>query len=107
MQELSFMLEGQRIVGGALAPGDVVGVMASFDGRTSDAVNDVLVLKVDAGVGDGQSAAGATVTVAVRTLDAEKIVNAMEFGKVWLTKQNDDTDTRGGTVVDAEEVLGS
>lgn len=107
MQELSFMLEGQRIVGGALAPGDVVGVMASYDGRTRDAVNGVLVLKVEAGLGDGQSAAGSTVTVAVRTLDAEKIVNAMEFGKVWLTKQNTDTDTDGGRVVDAEEVLGS
>jgi pilus assembly protein CpaB len=107
MQELSFMLEGQRIVGGALAPGDTVGVMASYDGRTRDAVNGVLVLKVEAGLGDGQSAAGSTVTVAVRTLDAEKIVNAMEFGKVWLTKQNPDTDTDGGRVVDAEEVLGS
>lgn len=105
MQELSFLVEGQRIVGGALVPGDTIGVLASYSGSTAVAVDKVLVLKVDAGVGDGQSAAGATVTVAVKTADATKIVNAMEFGKVWVTKQNDDTDTGGGGVISSEEVL--
>ncbi|MGQ2912360.1 Flp pilus assembly protein CpaB [Aeromicrobium sp.] len=104
MQELSFLLEGQRIVGGALAPGDTIGVMASYAGRTANPINGVLVLKVDAGVGDGQTAAGATLTVAVKTLDAEKIVHAMEFGKVWLTKQNEDTDTGGGRTITDEDV---
>jgi pilus assembly protein CpaB len=107
MQELSVLLEGQRIVGGALAPGDKVGVLGSFEGRTNMSIDGVLVLKVDAGVGDGESAAGATVTVAVKTRDATKIVNAMEFGKVWLTKQPDGTDTRGGGTITAEEVAPS
>ena len=104
MQELAIQLEGQRIVGGALAPGDLVGVMASYEGRTANAVNRVRVLAVSAGVGDAQVASGATVTVAVRTVDAEKIVNAMEFGKVWLTKQSADTDTGGGRTVDSRVV---
>lgn len=105
MQELSFLLDGQRIVGGALVPGDTIGVLASYSGSTAMAVDGVLVLGVDAGVGDAQSVAGATVTVAVKTADATKIVNAMEFGKVWVTKQNDDTDTGGGGVITSEEVL--
>lgn len=105
MQELSILLEGQRLVAGALAPGDVVGVAASYTGTTAMAVDKVQVVKVDAGLGDGESAAGATVTVAVSTADAVKIVNAMEFGKVWLTKQNDDTDTDGGDAITSEEVL--
>lgn len=106
MQELSFALEGQRIVGGALVPGDTIGVVASYSGSTAVAVDGVLVLKVDAGVGDGQSAAGGMLTVAVRTADATKIVNGMEFGKLWLTKQNEDTDTDGGDVITSDEVLG-
>ena len=105
MQELSFLVEGQRIVGGSLVPGDTIGVLASYSGSTAMAVDGVLVLKVDAGVGDGQTAAGATVTVAVKTADATRIVNAMEFGKVWVTKQNDGTDTGGGGVITADEVL--
>jgi pilus assembly protein CpaB len=104
MQELAVQLESQRIVGGALAPGDLVGVMASYEGRTAVAVNRVRVLAVAAGVGDAQVASNATVTVAVRTLDAEKIVNAMEFGKVWLTKQTTDTDTGGGRTIDSQVV---
>ena len=43
--------------------------------------------------------------MAVSTADAVKIVHAMEFGKVWLTKQNDDTDTDGGDAITSEEVL--
>lgn len=105
MQELSFLVEGQRIVGGALVPGDTIGVLASYSGSTAVAVDKVLVLRVDAGVGDGQTAAGATVTVAVKTADATKIVNAMEFGKLWVTKQNDGTDTSGGGSISADEVL--
>lgn len=104
MQEVSFQLEGQRIVGGALVPGDKVGVMTSYEGRTSNPVNDVLVLKVDVGVGEGQSAAGGMVTVAMKTYDAEMVVNAMEFGKVWLTKQNDDTDSPDPKTFDSEDV---
>lgn len=106
MQELSFTLEGQRIVGGALVPGDTIGVVASYSGSTAVAVDGVLVLKVDASLGDGQSAAGGMLTVAVRTADATKIINGMEFGKLWLTKQNEDTDTDGGDVITSDEVLG-
>lgn len=107
MQEVSIALEGQRIVGGALAPGDKVGVMASYDGRTANPVNDVLVLQVNAGVGGGESAAGATVSVALRTADVQKLVNAMEFGTVWLTKQNDDTETPDPETIDGEDVAPS
>lgn len=104
MQELSFQLEGQRVVGGALTPGDMVGVFASYPNVTANPINEVRVLRVAGGIADGAPEAAATVTVAVRTLDAEKIIHAMEFGKVWLTRQNADTDTDGGRTIEQKDV---
>lgn len=107
MQELVVPLSGARLVGGDLVAGDVVGVFTSYaDGKvTSNPINELLVLEIRAGneVAE-EGSAGTLVTFAVRTRDAQQIVHAMEFGTVWLTKQNDATDTSGGSTVRQEDV---
>lgn len=104
MQELTIPVAGARLVGGAVAPGDTVGVFSSYDGMTANPINGLLILRIDNGVVGENDAAGTLVTVAVKTLDAEKIIHTMEFGKIWLTKQNDDTDTDGGKTITTEDV---
>lgn len=104
MQELTIPVAGARLVGGAIAAGDKVGVFSSYDGVTANPINDLLILKVDTGIAGGDEAAGTLVTVAVKTLDAEKIIHTMEFGKIWLTKQNEDTDTSGGKVITRKDL---
>ena len=105
MQELVVPLSGARLVGGDVVAGDTVGVFTSYgDGQvTSNPINELLVLEITAGVGE-EGADGTLVTFAVRTRDAQQIVHAMEFGTVWLTKQNDATDTSGGSTVRQEDV---
>lgn len=104
MQELSIPVAGARLVGGAIVEGDRVGVFSSYDGTTANPINDLLVLKVDNGVAGAEDAAGTIITVAVDTLDAETIVHTLEFGNIWLTKQNDDTDTGGGKTITTKDV---
>ena len=96
-QEITVNLEGQRGVGGAVKAGDQVGVFGSFKPKeptqpdwTNLVAHDVLVTKVDGRA--ASDATVATVTIAVHTVVAEKVVFTMEFGKVWLTLQNADTD---------------
>jgi len=104
-QEVTISLEGQRTVASQVKAGDHVGVIASYqsaDGKTDVSkmvVKDVLVTRSSA-VLNAESATGSLVTVAVKTKDATKIVNAMEFGKVWLTLQNADTDQDGDVLID-------
>lgn len=104
MQELTIPVSGARLVGGAVGAGDTVGVFSSYDGTTGNPINKLLVLRVDNGVAGAEDAAGTLVTVAVTTLDAEKLVHTMEFGKIWLTKQTDATDTDGGKPITSKDV---
>ena len=46
------------------------------------------------------------VTLAVTTPQAEQITFAAEFSMIWLTRQNADTDTTGGTILTLEKVYG-
>lgn len=103
-QEIAIDLEGQRLVGGEVKAGDRVGVFSSFKPKeqtqpdwTNLIAHDVLVTRVDKGTADASTVA--TVTVAVPTLLAEKIVFTMEFGKVWLSLQNADTAKSGQKVI--------
>jgi pilus assembly protein CpaB len=105
MQMLAVPLDGARIVGGALAAGDKAGVFISYNGKTANPINNLLVLKVSApAAGSTTPATGTIITFAVKTLDAEKIVHGMEFGKVWLSKQDADTDTSGGKTISQQDV---
>lgn len=116
MQELSVQIDGERFVGGAPVAGDRVGVFVSFvltsgEKLTGNPINQLLVLKVDNGVltGDEEGEANGTttgtiVTVAVTQLQAEQIIHAKEFGTIWMTRQNDATDTSGGGTITFQDV---
>jgi len=107
MQEISVQLDAQRVVGGRIAAGDTVGVVALFagdgpDGATAQQIfHKVLVTSVQRAVtqnsgGNQASSEQANtqlptgqllVTFARGDADAQKIAFAAEFGKLWLTKE--------------------
>jgi len=107
MQEISVQLDAQRVVGGRIAAGDTVGVVALFagdgpDGATAQQIfHKVLVTSVqraatqNSASNQGSSEQANTqlptgqllVTFARSDADAQKIAFAAEFGKLWLTKE--------------------
>jgi pilus assembly protein CpaB len=113
MQEISVQLEAQRVVGGRIAAGDTVGIVALFaDGANNETpgaesaqqiFHKVLVTSVQrptapasASTGDAAAAEQANtqlptgqllVTFARSDTDAAKLAFAAEFGKLWLTKE--------------------
>jgi pilus assembly protein CpaB len=111
-QEVTIQLALAQAGGGGLKPGDIVGVVASYPtndtgGFTQLAKNFVRVTRVVGGVkADDSEDVGAQqlVTLAVMTRDAGRVINAAEFGKVWLTQQNKDTQTGNGGSVTKSEV---
>jgi pilus assembly protein CpaB len=97
LQELTIELSSARVVGGAVQPGDLVGVLASYEGEkiTNFAVNKALVLAVGGGLAGSDAATGGVVQVrlALESEAVERVVNASEFGKVWLSRQNNGAKT--------------
>jgi pilus assembly protein CpaB len=124
LQEVTVSLEPQRAVGGAVRPGDVVGVLASFlwddDPKNTTKMNhqQVLVTNVqveqlpstpEEGAEETPALAptgGLLITLAVDVEQAERIVFAAEHGTVWLTAQDEDTDQDGSTVRDPGNIYG-
>jgi pilus assembly protein CpaB len=123
LQEVTIAVDPQRAVGGQIRPGSLVGVLASFvwedDPKRTTKMNNqrILVTNVqvdqaaapaatdpdgeDGGDGGGPATAptgSLLVTLAVDTEDAELIVFAAEHGTVWLTAQNEATETGGSEV---------
>jgi pilus assembly protein CpaB len=107
-QELTLPLSEARAVGGVLHAGDHVGVVSSVQTGSGDAItrlvkNQVLITRiVKAGTEDAAatSAAGEggqlLVTLAVKVSEAGRIINTVEYGKIWLMKQNPDTERGNG-----------
>ena len=117
LQEVSFQLEPDRVVGGRLVPGDHVGVFVSMEnGRprgkadketTQLTVRKALVTAVQRaprGHAAAEPAPTASaeppirgtrpfpigslmLTVAVNDVDAAKIIFASEYAKIWLSKE--------------------
>lgn len=119
MQEVSIALESQRALGGNLTPGDTVGIIISTDETTEDPaltrtiLHKVLVSRVsggnltsetDKGKEDASPATTVVVTFAVSASDAEKVVYAANYGKVWLSLEPADAVVTGTTGVTAESV---
>lgn len=106
MQELSLSLDGQRLVGGRLEPGDTVGVLVSYQtgNKTKLLLNKVLITRTDFSKLAENAQGSATVTLALTTRQAERVANAAEFGKIWLTKQNEATDTREDATADVTDL---
>jgi pilus assembly protein CpaB len=104
-QELTLPLAQARLVGGLIKPGDRVGVYGSDEkegeGYTTVIQHQVLVMRIR-GAGatgeDGAPSGGGTegptylVTLAVKTQGAIFNIGFYEFGKVYLTKENRNTD---------------
>ncbi len=106
MQEITVALDAEHAGGGTLKVGDKVGVLLTFDPSVStehfaeSEIDQVLVTRLSSapGVKDIETQ---LVSVAVTSASAEKIAFGREYGKVWLTLQNDDTtdaDTKPTTV---------
>ena len=109
MQEVTIEVSATRAVGGTVQPGDFVGIIASYDGDkvSNFAVNKALVLAVGGGVAPGESAVGAGVLQVRLALESEavqKVVNGAEFGKIYLSRQNDGAKT-GRAVITPEDVV--
>lgn len=123
--EVSVLLEPQRVVGNDLGPGDRVGVYISLgenvgEGRTHLTLHKTLVTRVQ-GITAGQAAEstdGETsngkpvpegsllVTVAVSAEDAEQLIFAAEYGRIWMSLENEEStnkDTRLVTEKDAQK----
>jgi pilus assembly protein CpaB len=94
MQEVTIELSSNRALSGTVKPGDTVGVLASYDGETNFAVNKVLVLAVSSKVPNEQTGITGNVQVrlALPPVSIAKVVNASEYGKVWLSRQNKDAE---------------
>jgi pilus assembly protein CpaB len=101
LQEVSIAVDLQRIAGGSVGPGDRVGVFASYEDSSGGAkttallLNQVLVTSIASTVdpnADEQQAQGLVlVTLALDADQAKAVVNAAEFGHIWMSAQNDDT----------------
>lgn len=124
LQEVSVVLPAERVVGGAVVPGDRVGMIFSFeDGvggsprRSQLTLQKILVTAVQQTAADrqdsGDSEAGGTevpsgsltVTFAATANQVTQIVNASEFGSVWLTLQRSETQLDGAGLIDPENAL--
>lgn len=107
MQEISVAVDLQRIAGGAVGPGGRVGVFASYDDggagtkTTTLLLNQVLVTSiastVDPDADQTQAQGLVLVTLALDADDAQAVVNAAEFGHLWMSAQNDATEVPDGT----------
>jgi pilus assembly protein CpaB len=114
LQEVTVLLTPDRVVGGALAPGDTVGMIITRDAETHMRLQKVLVTTLQ---GLGAAVEGDTsgvaptpegsvyVTFAVNGPDAELIVSAAQFAGIWLTKQPEGTDPSGTRVITPAEIL--
>jgi pilus assembly protein CpaB len=120
MQSVTIALPVERAVGGAVKAGDTVGVLISSQGedattgalslQTTQTFHRVLVLAVQPGsafipaapAGDETTADPVDVlmiTLARSTPDVEVLIWGQEWGKIWLTLENDTATTDGGRVV--------
>lgn len=96
LQEISLSLDAQRVVGGALVAGDLVGVYGSLAGDNADSartqlietkvlVTSVVAAKVEQ---DGPPSGAVLVSLAVDGDQAQRIIYQLEFGQVYLSKQS-------------------
>lgn len=125
MAEVSLVLPPERVMGGDLKAGDTVGVFISYNSgvepgseenqATKLQFHQVLVTKI--GTGDPASGSGddaqtaqapdaaLVVTLAQSGTDATKTVHGIEFGHIYLSKENSETDTAPVDTLHKNQVL--
>lgn len=118
MEEVSIQLAPERVIGSRLKAGDTVGFVASFEFKDVNSdkpaiptthlmLNRVLVTRVAGSVPVGPNQPQATdapsdvvmITLAVSAFNAERVVYAREYGKVWLTLQRETSDDSTSRIV--------
>ncbi|GHH71872.1 Flp pilus assembly protein CpaB [Promicromonospora soli] len=127
MQEISIMLESQRVVGSTITAGETVGVFTTYHDSpkpTHQVLHQALVTRVEVGLppsnaapeADPEAEEGAEpegpavpegnvlVTLALSAPDAEVLVWSQEIGTIWLSREPEGT-PRGGTRTVTEGVL--
>jgi pilus assembly protein CpaB len=123
LQEVSVLLEPQRVVGARLSAGDTVGIYLSQKlpdgtGQTSAVLHQVLVTQLqgapapvdETAEGDTETAAAGMpvshlmVTLALTAKDAETVVFGMEHGTLWLSLETDGDETGGTRVLDPSTI---
>ncbi len=121
LQEVTFALEPQRVVGGKIVAGDTVGIFVSFDGILEDGPGQAVTQQVfhkvlitgfqraeataEEPVNTEALPTGAMlVTAAVNDIDATKIIFGAEFGRIWLTKEPDEATESEPTPITFDEV---
>jgi len=120
LQEISVLLEPQRVIGARLSAGDTVGVYLSQklpdgSGQTSAVLHSVLVSQVQGApapvdpaaeggtetvAAAGMPATSLMVTLALPAKDAETVVFGMEHGSLWLSLETEGDETGGTRVLD-------
>jgi pilus assembly protein CpaB len=119
LQEISVLLEPQRVVGARLSAGDTVGVYLSQDTpQTGSVLHRVLVTQVQGApaapdpaaetetVAAGAPAGSLMVTLALTARDAETVVFGMEHGSLWLSLETEGDDMSGTRVLDPDTIYG-
>ena len=130
MQMVSFTLPADRVVGGEIKAGSRIGMVGSVDPAEAEGqevinpitqfvFNGVLVTRVqgvtlpdpdsEAESADQDPNSGIMLTIALSTHDVERWVwftegEAGSYANMWLTLQNESTDTSGSLRVDAGNV---
>lgn len=105
-------LEAQRIVGGTITPGTTVGVFVTLGHETHLRLHNIVVTRVQGGLGttqpdegtDDPDAApvpngGALITMALTAAQAETVVYAAEHGTIWLSIEDPTTPKDGTRIV--------
>jgi pilus assembly protein CpaB len=124
LQEVTFALEPQRLIGGRIVAGDTVGLFTTFQSAdlkdpanqptTGRVLHKVLVTSLQRAEATQATApsspapgpnpqvlpaGGMLVTVAVRDTEAARIIYSAEFGRIWLTKEPADAKEEPPTVI--------
>ncbi|MET0162298.1 MAG: Flp pilus assembly protein CpaB [Microbacteriaceae bacterium] len=112
LQEISLSLDAQRVLGGRLAAGDLIGVLVTVpEAQDSPAqtflrYDQLLVTAVGGAFAEDGSASGAvTVTLAVERDEAQAIVFAQETATLWLSKQSEDLESTGGAPATRSDLI--
>lgn len=126
MQEVTVLLEPDRVVGSMLRAGDTVGIYGNYTVKekgNEDAEEEkvtkllydkVLVTAIQVAAQEEASSSkdvaalpsgSAYVTFGVDSDQAAKIIHSQEFGSIWLTKQGKDTPSGVKTPITINEVL--
>jgi len=100
LQEITVALDVQRVAGGTLVAGDLVGVYGSLPSDNVDSARTQLIeskVLVTSVVFDptlegttAQTMGTILVSLAVNADQAQRLVYQLEFGQVYLTRQSDD-----------------